>query len=274
MRWFSVVSFVCCACAPTLHLSRPTKPRASLGGAQSLSITVKSGVPTFSSAALTSLSVGGVVTSTPIPTVVQERFKARLSGLGFDLCTEGCDAAMTVTLTEVDVGPDTSTGVGSGIGGGTSVQVHCRLSARVTAIDRAGATLFDEAVRDVRVGPVEDSNGVVKESADMLAGRVQATLEPGRERWKLPLLDDVDTAPGVQLLEARDWKAATRFFEDLTARRPELDAAWYDLGVAWEAQLDFDKAVAAYEEANRRAPSSRYAEAIAGAKARGVSASD
>lgn len=268
MRPF-VLLFALTGCAPVLHLSRPTPPIASLGEVKSVSLVVDSVVPTFSSSVLTDLSVGGVKTTTPILTVMKDRFDGRLSRLGITDCgAKDCgDAAMKITITEYDVGPETGIQVGT-VGSGAPTQVHCRLSARVRVVQN-GKAIYDYLFHDVRVGAIEDSNGLVRESADVLAGKVQATLEPGKQKWRVRLVDSIDVGPGVQHLKARDWNAATNFFEALTTAKPELDAAWYNLGASYEAQNDFDKAVAAYQQALQRKPEERlYKGALNGAKAR------
>src|SRR5262245_37112531 len=56
-------------------------------------------------------------------------------------------------------------------------------------------------------------------------------------------------AAAIARMPANDPAGAARILEDITTREPANGRAWRNLGAAYQATKDFDKAIAAYQRA-------------------------
>ena len=192
---------------------------------------------------------GIVLGEIPVPisaeSVVRERLVARLQRLGYGVCPEApCgEGAMKVTLTESEVATQLTSS-------GLRARSRIRINVKVRAAD--GSEPYDFDFWDNRSGSVAEAPLLVQGCADTIANRFERSLVPTQQTAKLPLEDGGELSPGVNLLLAGSWNAAARYFDDLTKRAPDLAGAWYDLGVAYEAQGFWPSALAAYEQAAMR----------------------
>lgn len=248
------------ACAPALHLTRPTAPEGDFGNVRTLSVTVSTDMgKAVENAVVTGLALGEVPVPIPVDRILKERLVARLQALGYGVCGEApCgDGAMTVRLTESSVGTEFT---------GTSLRSNARITAKVVVKQNDGQTPYDFNFWDRRSGRVEEAPLLVQTCADNIAARFEATLRPGRQASTLPLRDGGPLSPGVNMLLSDNWSGAIAFFTQLTQQQPDLDGAWYDLGVAWEAQGDWGQALAAYEQAAARSRSDMYVDAVQSAR--------
>jgi hypothetical protein len=248
------------ACAPALHLTRPTPPEGDFGNVRTLSVTVSTDLgKAVENAVVTGLVLGEVPVPIPVDRILKERLVARLQALGYGVCGEApCgDGAMTVRLTESSVGTEFT---------GTSMRSNARITAKVVVMQNDGQTPYDFNFWDRRSGRVEEAPLLVQTCADTIAARFEATLRPGRQASTLPLRDGGPLSPGVNMLLSDNWNGAIAFFSQLTQQQPDLDGAWYDLGVAWEAQGDWGQALAAYEQAAARSRRDMYVDAVQAAR--------
>ncbi len=251
---------VAVGCAPSLRLTRPTPPEANLGNIHTLSVTVSTDVgKSVENAVVKGLAFGELPVPVPVEGTVKERLEARLQSLGYTVCPAApCgEGAMTVVLTESTVGTEfTSSGL----------RAHSRITARVKVKQLDGTEPYDFSFWDRRSGRVEEAPMLVQGCAESIANRFANTLLPGRQTSTLPLEDGGPLSMGVNMLLASNWTGAISYFAQLTRDQPDLDGAWYDLGVAWEAQGDWGQALSAYEQAASRKRSRTYLDAVASAR--------
>lgn len=243
-------------CAPTLQLTRPALPEASLVPLRALSVdvTTKMGKAVETSV-LTGLVLGEIPVPVPMHAALRTALVETLEGLGFQVCPAApCgEGALTAVLTESAVSTQFTR---------SGPEAHARITARIQARHQDGRKLYDFTFWARRSGSPQEAGALVKGCADGIAARMRATLLPRTETVSLPLEDGGPLGPGVELLLAHDLNGALAFFGDLTRRQPDLAGAWYDLGVAWEAAGDWAQALAAYEQAVARQRKSAYVDAL------------
>lgn len=247
-------------CAPVLKLTRPTAAEASLGNVRTLSVAVATDMSrAVESSVVNGLLRGEIPIPVPVHAVVKERLASRLEQLGYALCPAApCgDGAMAVLLTESQVNTEFTQ---------NGPRTRVRINARVKVTQNDGAIAYDFSFWDTKTGSPENAGRLVGYAADGIANRFVATLSPGTERTELPLEDGGLLTTGVNMLFSSNWDGAVAYFTDLTQKQPELDGAWYDLGVAWEAKGDWTQALGAYEQAAARARKKTYLDAVANAR--------
>lgn len=257
---FVVVMLVASGCAPVLKVRMPTAAQANLGSVRSMSLTVDTDMSrSVERSIVNGLVRGAVPIPVPVHAVVKERLTQRLEALGYGVC-EGApcgDGAMEVRLVESDVNTELTQS-------GPRVRAHVKARVKVTQAD--GVLAYDFTFQDARTGTADRAGQLVGAVADNIANRFAATLTPGSQRVEFPLEDGGPLTTGVNMLLSSNWDGAVAYFTDLTRQRPELDGAWYDLGVAWEIKGDWTQALGAYEQAAARARKRTYLDAVANAR--------
>ncbi len=242
-------------CTTTLRLTRPGPPEGTLGAARTLSVSTSTVNKNIGDAVVQGLMLGEIPVQVNAEKLVAEKLVARLQGLGYSVCPQPpCgEAAMNLTLTQSEVGTQlTSNGLRS----------HSRIRVNIKVSARDGTTPYDFDFWDNRSGPAEAAPVLVEACADTIANRFERSLQPTQETARLPLEDGGPLSGGVNLLLSGSFVSAAQYFEDLTRRQPDLDGAWYDLGVAYEAQGLWPQALAAYEQAAQRNRSMSYRDAV------------
>lgn len=201
------------------------------------------------------LLTGSIPIPVPVNEVVRSAFTARLQQLGFGVCeAEPCgDGAMRIEMLESSVNSQMTER-------GIEARVH--LKARVHVRQPDGQEPFDWTFWDTRTGGVAGAPVLIRACADQLAARMAATLEPRTASASLPLVDGGPLSGGVNLLLSSNWNGAVDYFGKLTQEQPDLDGAWYDLGVAYEAAGDWRQALGAYERAAALKRSRTYLDAV------------
>jgi len=251
-----ITTFFTVGCAPALYLTRRTPPEGSFGTVRTMSVSVSTDMGrAVENAVVTGLALGEIPVPVPVDGIIKSRFEERLQALGYGVCPAApCgDGAMTIRLTESAVGTElTSSGLRS----------HSRITARVVVKQADGQEPYDFTFWDRRSGGVNEAPLLVQTCANNIAARFEATLLPGRQKSTLPLEDGGPLSAGVNMLLSSNWSGAIAYFTQLTQQQPELDGAWYDLGVAWEAQGDWGQALVAYEQAAARRRSQNYLDAV------------
>ncbi len=247
-------------CATTLRLQRPGPPEGTFGGVRTLSISTSTVNKDVGNAVLQGLMLGEVPIQVSAEKLVAERLAAKLQSLGYTVCPQGpCgDGAMTVLLTQSEVGTQLTSN-------GLRAHSRIRVTVKVRAAD--GTEPYDFDFWDNRSGPAEAAPILVEECATTIANRFERSLLPTQVTSRLPLEDGGQLSGGVNLLLSGSWRSATSYFEDLTRQQPDLDGAWYDLGVAYEAQGFWPQALRAYEQAATLRRSSAYLDAVETARA-------
>ena len=242
-------------CTTTLRLTRPGPPQGTFGAARTLSVSTSTVNKRVGDAVMQGLILGEIPVQVSAEKLVAEKLIARLLRLGYSVCPQPpCGgAAMNVTLTQSEVGTELASG---------GLRSHSRLRANIRVIASDGTNPYDFDFWDNRSGPVEAAPALVEACADTIANRFERSLQPSQEVAELPLEDGGPLSGGVNLLLSGSFISAVQFFEDLTRRQPELDGAWYDLGVAREAQGAWPQALAAYEQAVQRKRSKTYLDAV------------
>lgn len=255
-----VMGLVSSGCTTTLRLTRPGPPEGTFGGARTLSVSTVTAGKTAGNAVLQGLILAEVPITINAEALVKERIVARLQRLGYSVCGDKpCgDGAMQVALTESEVAAALSSA-------GLRATSRLRVNVKVRAAD--GSEPYDFDFWDSRSGSVAEAPMLVEACADTVANRFERTLLPSQQVSRLPLEDGGALSGGVNLLLAGSYLNATSYFEDLTRRDPQLDGAWYDLGVAYEAQGLWPQAAAAYEHAAMLKRSKTYLDAVETARA-------
>lgn len=247
-------------CQTVLRFSHPAAPDGSFGNVRTLSVGIATVANHTENAVVSGLLRGELPVPINVEQLVKERIEARLGVLGYTVCpTAPCgDGAMDIMVTESEVGTElTSSGPSS----------HSRITIRVVVRQRDGQTPYDFNFWDRRTSGPEQAQALVARCADNIADRFQATLTPGRAWSELPLEDGGALDVGVNMLLSSQWRPAITHFTQLTQSQPEYDGAWYDLGVAWEAEGDWSQALLAYERAAALKRKRNYLDAVEAARA-------
>lgn len=256
MRCVLLVAIGLTGCATTLRLTKPGPPEGTFGSIRTLSVSVATASgKSVGDAVVQGLALGEIPLQVSAESVVKERLIDRLQRLGYVVCPAApCgEGAMSVTLTESEVATQITSN-------GLRAHSRIRVNVKVRALD--GTEPYDFDFWDNRSGPVIDAPRLVQTCADHIANRFERSLLPTQQTSTLPLEDGGELSAGVNLLLAGSWSAAARYFEDLTKRSPDLAGAWYDLGVAYEAQNLWPPAFAAYEQAAMRERSRTFLDAL------------
>ncbi len=229
-----------------------------MGSVRTLSVEVRTDV----GKAATSSVVGGLLRGeVPVPVpfdgAVRAQLVARLEALGYAVCPSApCgDGAMSVLLLESEV----NTALNSG-------EATARVRAHVVVTQRDGTSPYDFTFWSSRSGRPPEIPALVRGCAEGVATRFEATLRPGSVVATIPLEDGGPLAPSVSRLLAEDFRGAADTLMQLTAQQPELAGAWYDLGVAWEAQAAWGEAASAYEKAAGLSRKPLYRDALSSAR--------
>lgn len=244
--WFVALSATAlCACAPALTLKRLERPKLALGDVQTISIAVAP------NAQLEALTFPGE--QTRVLDFFRDTFTRELRA-AFKVCpTPGCGDGELRLEVETFAFDEAMT---------ESFVPTAALTVRLafTRADGGGAPWKSSSQR-TSSGPSSPSarmKTMIHELAKDLADEVRAStpLHEVRVEGGGPLDE------GVRRLHQADWAGAAALFETLTREHPELDGAWFDLGFALEAQNKWVSALAAYEEAARRAQKPHYEAAV------------
>ncbi len=247
------------ACAPVLHLRRPTPPDATFGTVRTMAVTVTTDVGrAVDNAVATGLLTGELPLPVPADQVLRGRLIERLEQMGYAVCPAApCgDGELTASMLESAVGTRFT---------GSSLQATVRLRARVKVRQADGQEPYDYTFWDRRTGDVASAPNLVVASANAMVNAMQRTLQPGWATYDIPLEGGGLLDSGVQLLKQAQWPAAIAYFNDLVTRQPDFAGAWYNLGVAWEGEGDWTQALAAYRRAVELNPKRNYTDAVANA---------
>lgn len=247
------------ACAPVLHLRRPTPPDANFGTVRTMAVTVGTDVGrAVDNAVATGIVMGELPLPVPADQVLRGRLVERLEQLGYAVCPAApCgDGELSATMLESAVGTRLSS---------NGIEATVRLRARVKVRQADGQEPYDYTFWDSRSGNVANAPNLVLASVNAMVNSLERTLQPGWAHYDIPLEGGGLLDSGVQLLKDAQWQAAIAYFSDLTARQPNFDGAWYDLGVAWEGEGDWGQALAAYQRAADLNPKRNYTDAVANA---------
>lgn len=87
--------------------------------------------------------------------------------------------------------------------------------------------------------------------------RVDYALETGGM-----FLSDSTIAQGIKLIEANRVDDAAQHYEDIVRTNPKNNAAYYNLGIAYEIMGNYDKAEQAYRSAEKISANDRYFQAV------------
>jgi len=130
------------------------------------------------------------------------------------------------------------------------------------------ASILDAVVGEIVKGVVKDLWGVESDHRKELIGSFVAALRLHPEKRSIGLFQDKDIPElkeGVELVRKGDWPAAIARFQAGAENHPEskvLHKAYFDLGVAFEYNHDFDKALTSFRLADELGPEQGYAAEI------------
>jgi hypothetical protein len=254
-----VVVLAASGCQTVLRFSHPAAAEGSFGNVRTMSVSISTAANHTENAVVNGLFRGEIPVPINVEQLVKERIEGRLGALGYTVCPAApCgDGAMDITVTESEVGTElTSSGPGS----------HSRITIRVVVRQADGQAPYDFNFWDRRTSGPEQAQAIVGRCADHIAERFEATLTPGRAWSELPLEEGGALDVGVNLLLSSQWRPAITHFTQLTQSQPEDDGAWYDLGVAWEAEGDWSQALLAYERAAALKRKRNYLDAVEAAR--------
>jgi hypothetical protein len=144
------------------------------------------------------------------------------------------------------------------------------LEANVIRQDNVGEKeedkgFLDAVLGDALTGLIEDVVGVESVHRKVLISDFVATLRLHSEMRVIGLLEDEDIPElkeGVKIARKGDWGAAIAKFQAGAERHPEsavLHKAYFNLGVAFEYNHEFDKALTSLRLADELAPQQGYA---------------
>jgi hypothetical protein len=243
--WFVALSTTAlCACAPALTLKRLERPKLALGDVQTISIAVAP------NAQLEALTFPGE--QTRVLDFLRDTFTSELRA-AFKVCaTPGCGDGELRLEVETFAFEEAMT---------ESFASTAALTVRMVFTPAAGGRPWKSAPQMASRGPSspgERMKAMIHELAKDLVEEVRAST-PLHE---MPVEGGGPLDAGVRRLHEADWAGAAALFETLTREHPEFDGAWFDLGFALEAQNKWVSALAAYEEAARRAPKPHYEAAV------------
>ena len=261
MRSLLLLLVVLSGCAPTLYVTRPTAPEATLGPVRTVSVEASSNMgQSVGDAVVKGLFMGTISVPIATHTAVANKVKSRLAQLGYQVCEPGpCgDGVFHVNVLESAVDNQLTSS-------GPRARVFIKARMFVTLPD--GQIPFDYNFWDTRYGSSGQAGQLVDAVANTLATRFANTLLPGSERVEFPLDDGGDLSPGVNMLMSSNWDGAIAYFTDLTQKQPDLAGAWYDLGVAHEVKNEWPQALNAYEQAAARSRKQYYLQAVSTARA-------
>jgi hypothetical protein len=248
-------------CQTVLRFTRPAPPEGDFGGVRTLSVEVKTAVgQTVETAIVGGLMRGEVPVPIRVDTQLKARLEQRLAALGYTVCPAApCgEGVMVVTLTQSEVGNDFTR---------EGPRAHSRIACTMRLTQSNGQVPYDFNFWDRRSGSIGEAGSLVRTSVDTILNRFEGTLQPGRASAELPLEDGGSLDPGVNMLFSSNWRGAIEYFSALTQREPQNDGAWYDLGVAWEAEGDWAQALFAYEQAAALKRKRNYLDAVDTARA-------
>lgn len=269
----SLCVVVLSGCAPVLELRRLSTPAAVLGSARTVRVEV-------TSSPLDELPGEPERVSELTRRLISDRVKAA----GYDVCSapQCGDGVLEVRLEELAVGAastmqhrpslaamDEAMKLVRNQRGATQppapaaeqVQVDFRL--RVTLVQADGAVGFRLRQTNTSRSNRGTAAEVLRASLEGVAKDLGESLSRQAPVVKVPLEGGGPLDRGVELLHAADWAGAVAHFTQVTRAHPELAGAWYDLGVALEAQRSWRAALEAYEAAMQRAPTPHFQAAAA-----------
>lgn len=240
LRALVLLCFVVAGCAPSLTLRRLARPQVALGDVRSLSVAVgiEGATQTFSD-------------KTPIAERLEARLVTALKGSRLAPCERApCgDGALTVTLREVTFDAPMTERPERVLG----------FTAQLTFTPSAGPSRTSTHKFSMIAARDRDPDAVMAEHLDRFAKEYVESLSPRAPLATLELAACEGCNPGIERLHRAEWSAAADAFRALTAEHPELAGAWFNLGVALEAQGLFRAALDAYKKAAERDPASRPA---------------
>lgn len=257
---WSVVAVCVSGCQTVLRYSRPTAPEGNFGTVRTMAVNVQTQVAqTVETAVVNGIFNGEIPVPIRVEPQLKERLEQKLTQLGYSVCAQQpCgDGQMLVMITQSEVGNEM---------GQNGLRSHSRISCTIKVMQANGQVPYDFNFWDRRTGSVGQAPSLVRTSLDNIVDRLAGTLQPGREWIEVPLQDDSELESGVNMLLASNWGGAIAFFTQVTTQQPQNHAAWYDLGVAWEAQGDWAQALRAYEQAASLKRSSQYLDAVEAAQ--------
>ena len=262
------------ACAPALTMQRLRPPQATLGSAHKVQVVVTPGATDTVAGDTERVSArvrGGLV--------------QRVSALGYELCLEApCDGVLEIVLTDVAFGelpPEVETADSlrmkammqmalsqAGFSSNTSSgpRLSGRLTARVTLTQADGKVSFRHVFSQQTSAQGKPLQDVTKETIDAVVKGFGDLLERQAPTMRVTLEVGGPLNRGVEMLHKAEWPGAAAWFTELTHSQPELDGAWYDLGVALEAQGEWEPALEAYRAAQRLVNKPHYRNAASTAE--------
>lgn len=248
-------------CAPSLYVTRPTPPAASLGPVRTVAVEASSDMrQSVGDAVMKGVFMGTISIPIATHTAVANKVKQSLAQLGYQTCEPAPCGDGTFRIQVVESAVDnqiTSSGP----------RARAFIKARMFMTLPDGQVPFDYSYWDTQYGSSGRAAQLVDMVAANLAGRFVGTLSPGSERVEFPLDDGGDLSVGVNMLLSSNWDGAIAYFSDLTQKQPELAGAWYDLGVAHEVKGNWPQALGAYEQAAARNRKQYYLQAVSNARA-------
>lgn len=243
-----------------LRLTRPVAPEGTFGPVRTLSLEVTTNLGSATrNAIISGLVLGEVPLPIPVDSVVRDQLRARLEGLGYQLCAPApCgEGAMTVRLTESSVNPQATR---------SGMEVNVRLDGHFVVRQHDGQVPYDFTFWSRRSGPLERAPQLVQDAAEGMGEVFEKSLLPGRVRVTLPVEEGGPLDQASVLLLSGNLDGALEYLTRLTAEQPRLAGAWYDLGVAWEAKGEWAQARDAYQRAAALDGRRLYVEAAASAR--------
>jgi hypothetical protein len=217
---------------------------------------------------------------------VRGGFAKRVSALGYELCLEApCDGVLEIALGEVAFGelpPEVETADSlrmkammqaalsqagfTATSSGSGPRLSGRLTARVTLTQADGTVSFRHAFSQQTSAQGKSLQEVAQETIDAVLKSFTDLLERQAPTMRVTLEVGGVLNRGVEMLHQAEWPGAAAHFTELTHSQPELDGAWYDLGVALEAQGDWAPALEAYRAAERLVNKPHYRNAASTAE--------
>lgn len=238
------------ACGPALTMRRLSPPRGALGPGKTISLAVTG----------TNEVIAG--TAERVDQAFRDAFTERLGALGYTLCpAEPCGDGVLEVIVE-----QAALTEGEEVAGSTppAKRVSAELKTRLIFTQPGGTILYRRSLSlsKAAVGPLPDlAHRALRELAAAFAEQLsrQTPLVVVQLEGGGPL------TAGLELIHEAEWKKANEYFTRLTREQPDLDGAWYDLGLVLEVQGDWPAALTAYREALKRAQKPHYERAATAA---------
>ena len=123
-----------------------------------------------------------------------------------------------------------------------------------------------EAVGDEEIAALPLQEEILNQLTDTVIQRLMTRIVPHEVTETRELEFGSCVGAGNKAAQVGDWHTAIELYRPCTQKRDEAPAAYYNMGVAYEAGGDYVKAIAMYKKAVALRPCAKFSEALVRAR--------